>query len=139
MRRTLAALAGTAALCTLAACSGARVGAPVALGRTPHEHNRLTEADLLQVSNAPSLHAAIERLRPRYLRPRATHEALGSARPSVAVYIDGHYAGDTQMLRSLMVHQVTDIRFLQPAEAYATMGPSMRGDAVLMISLRKPQ
>jgi hypothetical protein len=52
------------------------------------------------------------------------------------VFINGDFAGDQEILRTIPVRDIESIRRVQPAMAYATMGSLHMGDEVIMVRLR---
>ena len=54
------------------------------------------------------------------------------------MFIDGDFAGDEEILRSIPVRDIESIRRVQPAMAYATMGSLHLGDEVIVVRLRCP-
>jgi hypothetical protein len=81
-------------------------------------------------------YAAVEQLRPLFLSPRpGAADARGQAR-TIRVFIDGDFAGDEEVLRSIPVADIESIRRVQPTIAYATMGSLHMGDEILLVRLR---
>ncbi len=81
-------------------------------------------------------YSAVEHLRPLFLSPRpGPADARGQPR-TIRVFIDGDFAGDEDVLRSIPVRDIESIRRVQPAMAYATIGSLHMGDEVLMVRLR---
>jgi hypothetical protein len=131
----------TSACASSGAARGASGAAAAAPGATPSDRarsgaNAITAGDLARVSDAPHALAAIERLRPLFLRPRA---AMGTARgrqPVVSVFVNGSYAGGLEVLRLLLPGALASARFLQPTEAVTTLGPRYAADGVIMVQLK---
>ena len=101
----------------------------------PHSSDLLISSDL---AAEPHLNAysAVERLRPLFLR---TRPGAGDARGvpgTISVFIDGDFAGDQDVLRTIPVRDIESILRMQPAMAYATMGSLHMGDQVLLVRLR---
>ena len=81
-------------------------------------------------------YSALERVRPFFLTPRpSSADARGQPR-TIRVFIDGDFAGDEEILRSIPVRDIESIRRVQPAMAYATMGSLHMGDEVIVVRLR---
>ena len=98
--------------------------------RSASSSGALTQADLLE-SNEPYLYAAIERLRPRWLRVRG-QDALG--RTIVAqVFIDGSPRGELSILRRMEVVGVTDVRFLSAPDAATLYGTRAGIGGVILV------
>jgi hypothetical protein len=62
-------------------------------------------------------------------------DAHGQSR-TIRVFIDGDFAGDEQILRSIPVREIESIRRVQPAMAYTTTGSLHLGDEVIAVRLR---
>ena len=81
-------------------------------------------------------YSALARLRPFYLAPPpSSAEARGESR-AIRVFIDGDFAGDEEILRSLPVRDIESIRRVQPSMAYAAKGSLHMGDEVILVRLR---
>lgn len=81
-------------------------------------------------------YSALQRLRPLFLAIRPGWSIVHGEIPRIRVFIDGDYAGDVDVLRSIPVRDIESIRRLQPSMAYATMGANHGGEDVLMVRLR---
>ena len=80
-------------------------------------------------------YVAVERLRPLFLRARpGTGDARGEPR-TISVFIDGDFAGDLNVLRSIPVRDIESIRRVQPSMAYATLGSLHMADEIIMVRL----
>ena len=116
-----------------AACAtpgGRQKYAPVA-----YSNDLLTWNELVAETHQDA-YSALERLRPFFLTPRpSSADAHGQPR-AIGVFIDGDFAGDEEILRSIPVRDIESIRRVQPAIAYATMGSLHMGDEVIMVRLR---
>jgi hypothetical protein len=127
----VSAVITTAALFSVAcASSGGRQHAPA-----PYQSDLLTWNELAAETHRDA-YAAVEQLRPLFLSPRpGAADARGQPR-TIRVFIDGDFAGDQEVLRSIPAREIESIRRLQPAMAYATMGSLHMGDQILMVRLR---
>ena len=95
----------------------------------------LTWTDL--VTEAPQdAYSAVQRLRPFFLTARPSSADVHGQVPRIRVFIDGDYAGDVDVLRSIPVRDIESIRRLQPLMAYATMGSFHAGEETLLVRLR---
>ena len=76
---------------------------------------------------------AIEQLRPQFLRTRGT-TTLGNAqtKDEIWVYVDGTRMGDLQVLNSIGVHEIREIRYLNPSEATNRYGTGHVQGAILI-------
>jgi len=114
MRNILSAL-------TLCACfSGCAPLGPTHSARTS-EFGRaeISTAELQRAGSEPFLLAAIQRTRPDFLQTRIDPRG-GPA--SIAVYIDGSYAGDLSVLESLPIAAVAKVRRIRAFDAFTTTG-----------------
>ena len=110
---------------------------PVSQQYTPEQYS----SDVLtwkELSAEPlqNAYTAVERLRPLFLRARPGASDARGERQTVSVFIDGDFAGDLDVLRSIPVRDIESIRRMQPAMAYATMGSLHTGDEILLVRLR---
>jgi hypothetical protein len=85
------------------------------VGSTP---GTLTRAGLLETDEV-ILYEAIQRLRPRWLRPRGANAA---GRTLAQVFVDGAPRGDVAALRQIQVIDVIDVRFLSTIDAATQYG-----------------
>ena len=102
---------------------------------TPYSSDVLTWTELTTEAHE-NAYSAIERLRPLFLR---TRPGVGDARGepgTISVFIDGDFAGDQEVLRSIPVRDIESIGRLQPAMAYATLGSLHMADQILLVRLR---
>ena len=93
-----------------------------------------------EIRQHPTVHVgtaydAIRRLRPEYL-VTATFEAAGGNQASPTVFVDGIARGDVDMLRTIQVVLITEIRFLRPADAALRYGQDHRWGAILVTTDR---
>jgi len=123
----------TTAVLFSAACAtsgGRRPYAPVA-----YSSDLLTWNELAAETHQDA-YSALERLRPFFLAPRPSSADVHGQPRTIRVFIDGDFAGDEEILRSIPVRDIESIRRVQPAIAYATMGSLHMGDEVIMVRLR---
>ena len=101
----------------------------------PHSSEVVTWSELSGEAHQ-NAYVAIERLRPLFLQPRpGAGDARGEPR-TISVFIDGDFAGDLNVLRTIPVRDIESIRRVQPSMAYATMGSLHMADEILMVWLR---
>ena len=101
----------------------------------PHSSEVLTWRELASEAHQ-NAYVAVERLRPLFLQARpGAGDARGEPR-SISVFIDGDFAGDLNVLRSIPVRDIESIRRVQPSMAYATLGSLHMADEILMVRLR---
>ena len=127
----VSAVITTAALFS-AACAGSvgRQYSPVA-----YSTDLLTSNELAGEAHQDA-YSAVARLRPFFLSPRASSADAHGVPRTIRVFIDGDFAGDEGILRSIPVRDIESIRRVQPAMAYATMGSPHMGDEVIVVRLR---
>ncbi len=108
-------------LCT-AAWSGGCVSAPLPQGQTePTSRARLTETDLAK-ANSDNLYEAIAKLRPEWLSSRGATSVADATPTSVSVFMNGSMLGKADALKSLVVLDVTEVRYWDAAQASARFG-----------------
>ena len=131
---TMAALPAFALFATLTttACATAT---PVWYRRTPVASDVITSAEIGRVS-PQNAYAALEQLRPFFLRARPSAVDVRGERPQLNVFIDGYFAGDLDVLKTIPVSDIESITRVQPAMAFALLGSERAGDGVLMVRLR---
>jgi len=101
----------------------------------PHSSEVLTWRELASEAHQ-NAYVAVERLRPLFLQARpGAGDARGEPR-TISVFIDGDFAGDLNVLRSIPVRDIESIRRVQPSMAYATLGSLHMADEILMVRLR---
>lgn len=90
---------------------------------------------LEELATRPTLTArqAIEQLRPQFLRMRGT-TTLGNAQTQdmIWVYFDGTRMGGVEMLNNIGVHEIREIRYLNPSEATNRYGTGHVQGAILV-------
>jgi hypothetical protein len=130
-----AALAGSAA-CASSGTAGqdgepqtTTVSAPVRPRRDP---NVITGEELASRSTLTA-RQAIEQLRPQFLRVRGT-TTLGNASSAdvIWVYFDGTRMGTVEVLNNIGVHEISEIRYLNPSEATNRYGTGHVQGAILV-------
>lgn len=111
----------------LAACASAGGGKEVEEGRQRADPNRISQAEL-DYDPATDMWALIQRVRPRWLRPR------GSSMAGLpAVILDGiKEPGGAMILNSIPAHQVREVRYLSAADATTRYGLDMIGGAIVI-------
>jgi hypothetical protein len=102
-----------AALLVLVAC-GPRTSGPRG------DRNFITTEEL-RASGRPDAYAAVETLRPLWLRTRGP-TSITQGQQSVQVYLDGSLMGDLDQLRRIPSHSVSSMRFLDGPEATQRWG-----------------
>ncbi len=92
----------------------------------------ITEAELASRSTLTA-RQAIEQLRPQFLRTRGT-TTLGNAQTADVswVYFDGPRMGTLDVLYTIGVHEIREIRYLNPSEATNRYGTGHVQGAILV-------
>jgi hypothetical protein len=84
----------------------------------PRKDPNVITGDELAARSTLTARQAIEQLRPQFLRTRGT-TTLGNAqtKDEIWVYVDGTKMGDLHVLNNIGVHEIREIRYLNPSEA----------------------
>ena len=100
--------------------------------RQRKDPNVITEAELASRSSLTA-RQVIEQLRPQFLRVRGT-TTLGNAQTQdvIWVYFDGTRMGDVSVLNNIGVHEIREIRYLNPSEATNRYGTGHVQGAILV-------
>ncbi len=100
--------------------------------RQRKDPNVITEAELSTRSTLTA-RQAIEQLRPQFLRVRGT-TTLGNAQTAdvIWVYFDGTRMGTVEVLNTIGVHEIREIRYLNPSEATNRYGTGHVQGAILV-------
>ena len=101
----------------------------------PYSSEVLTWSDLSSEVHQ-NAYVAVERLRPLFLQARPGAGDVRGEPRTISVFIDGDFAGDQNVLRSIPVRDIESIRRVQPTMAYATLGSLHMADEILMVRLR---
>lgn len=96
--------------------------------------NTLTNADLVESAETDS-YLAVQRLRPRWLRPRGQSSLAGGT--VVMLFVDGSPRGDVSNLRGISITDVRDITYLSASEAAFQFGTiAGTGGALVVRTMR---
>jgi len=122
---------------TLALATAGIFLVPAPLPAQSKDRNVITRAELLRsAQKTKDLFEAIRVLKPHFLSP-LTSRTQGNESPSKpVVYIDGAFAGELDVLRSILVNNVEEVRFKSPTEASVELGPNAPGGAI-MVTMHK--
>jgi hypothetical protein len=118
-------LAGLVAVTAMTGCASGGGGS----GDSGSDRDLLT-FEMLQQYDGWDLLAAIESLRPQWLRVRPTRLPSGEAQ--LQVVVDGQRRGGIDFLRNIRVAQVRQVRYLSAADATTRMGTDRAGGAILV-------
>lgn len=113
-------------LVLLAACA---TTANPSSGRTSPGNAPITEAELEQFS-ANDLYAAIQSLRPRWLRVQQI--ATNSSSNVLVIYYGQSRLGGPETLRNVPIGDVRSVTFLRPAEAQMRFGNNHASGAIVV-------
>jgi hypothetical protein len=107
------------------------VSAPLPKGQRK-DPNVITAEELASRSTLTA-RQAIEQLRPQFLRIRGT-TTLGNASSAdvIWVYFDGTRMGTLEVLNNVGVHEIREIRYLNPSEATNRYGTGHVQGAILV-------
>lgn len=113
-------------LLILCACQSA----PGAAGGNRPDPNRITEAELTDIP-ALTAYQAIQRLRPGWLRPRASSiRGAAGVRYTAQIFVDGAPRGDLDVLNGIDVRDVQEMRYLSASDATTRYGTGYPGGII---------
>jgi ferric-dicitrate binding protein FerR (iron transport regulator) len=152
-------LAGSVVLCALAigCASGGgtpATGASAAAKPASRSQNVITREELASQAAGLNAYDAIQRLRPRMLRPE-TRSTMSGTSPGSTVAGNAMGAGPTLLtpevymnerpysteigaLRDLLVSNISEIRFLTPSEAQMRWGSGHLGGVIQIVTADRP-
>ncbi|MCC6316432.1 MAG: hypothetical protein IT361_01985 [Gemmatimonadaceae bacterium] len=91
--------------------------------------------EIQRFPDASSLFDVLQRTRPAMVRARLGSHVLRGIQPEIDVFINGQYAGATDVLRTLQPRYVSSVRMVQRVQAYTEYGAWLRGEHVLFVTL----
>lgn len=100
----------------------------------PRPQTNVLTRDEIAAAPVSTAYEALNRLRPRFLRPHAT-----GGRPQTAfavVYIDGVRRGALDVLHSVAANAIMEIRYITAADATTRYGLDLEG-GVIDVTLRR--
>jgi hypothetical protein len=99
----------------------------------PRKDPNVINAEELASRSTLTARQAIEQLRPQFLRTRGT-TTLGNAQTGdvIWVYFDGTRMGTVEVLNNISVHEIREIRYLNPSEATNRYGTGHVQGAILV-------
>ncbi|HEU4630474.1 MAG TPA: hypothetical protein VFS08_12060 [Gemmatimonadaceae bacterium] len=127
-----AALAACATTSAVPDAAPARFETP-----TPRSTYQITTGELQMARSAISTLSALERLRPGFRTTLGGRATLLERLPAPVVFINGAYAGPLEVLQTLPVDVVNDIRLLRPMDAVQRYGTHLGGGGVVLVTLRR--
>lgn len=125
-------------LLATAVVSGTMVGCvrPGAVPPTTGGHDLITQQELERVG-ALTLHEAVSKLRPHFLRSRAqTAHGKAPTRP-IMLYVDGDKMDSVDDLRRLSVAEVKEVRFYEPQLANTYFARYNNAGGAIAVTLKK--
>ncbi|HET6681660.1 MAG TPA: hypothetical protein VFG84_10705 [Gemmatimonadaceae bacterium] len=126
-RNALATIAGVV-LCW--GCSSARMH-----GSTSSA-NVIVRDELASLGSMGTLEA-LQRLRPRFLQPRAASGAMSRSAEYPRVYLDNVRLESVNDLRTVPVSEVFEIRYLDSSDATTRYGTGHTAGAILVTTIRR--
>jgi hypothetical protein len=113
MSRRIPASLLIVAFITVAGCASSGTG-------NVRRDSRLLTPEEIATVPVTNLYEAVERLRPRWLEMRDVR-SLGTGIGQIVVFLNNSYVGGPETLRQFQGHQVIRIRYLDAAQASATL------------------
>lgn len=133
--KTKAACA-TAAILVCVGCAGANGPSPELGPQPPLPAAKMRQtgaarSDLLTATELRELHPlttfdGVRRLRPEFIRPSVAVVGNEATRVTPSVFLNGIYAGGLDVLETIPLDAVEEIRYLRPSRAYDLWGLSCR-------------
>ncbi len=114
-------------------CTAGRAPASGTDNEPRSSSTRLINADLIN-SGERTLFDAIDRLRPRWLRVRSTTSIQGPA--PILVYRDNVRAGGIEVLQSILLEAVQEVRFVNATDATTRWGMGVSSGVIEIVSRR---
>lgn len=105
-------------------------------GSSSFPHDRITLAEMEELADISALNArqTIQRLRPRWLRPRSSSLR---ARYLPVVFQDGVKMGDLGNLERVQAWQLQEIQHLSAGDATSRYGTGYPGGIILLVTKRE--
>jgi len=115
---------GVALAATLSVTAGCASSGGGADGSSGSSGSLLT-GETIRETLEPDLLMAIQRLRPRWVRPRAVSATAGSSGDQVMLFVDGVPRGTVSDLRTISMEVVVEVEYFSPSQAgfkFGTLG-----------------
>jgi hypothetical protein len=93
----------------------------------------LTRAEIDETGAETALDA-VRQLRPQYLRGRAVVSVEYPSASVPVVYMNGLFRGDLTSLRSILVHDIEEIQYINPSDATTRWGTGHAGGVIHVIA-----
>ena len=112
-----------------AACASGGGGS--SSGEPRQDRNRLTAQELEPLSQF-SAWDAVQRLRPMWTRPGGIRNSANPAGHYPHVFMDGSPYGDLEILRTIRVENVAEMRYVGATDATIRYGGQFQGGVILV-------
>ena len=112
---------------------GLLAGCATTGGPRPADSDVLTRAEIDE-SGAETALDAVRRLRPRYLRGRTLVSVTYPQASLPIVYVNGLFRGGLSSLGSILVHDIEEIRYVNPSDATTRWGTGHPGGVIHVIA-----
>ncbi|MBV6520165.1 MAG: hypothetical protein MNPFHGCM_00270 [Gemmatimonadaceae bacterium] len=129
-----ALLATLIAMSTAACASGGNASATGAL--TSRQSDIITRSEIAETQGLLTAWDAVQRLRPRFLRNAGRTSVRGSGDNRAIVRVDDNVAGLPEVLRSIDISEVMEIRYYSAVDATARFG-GMYGRGIIHVITRQ--
>lgn len=116
-----------AALATLAA-----LGCATRSGTRPSVDRDVLASEEIERTAAVTAYDAVRQLRPEWLRRRGRSSIQNATAEVLVVYLDGARLGNVQILNSITVGSILEIRHLDGRDATTRFGTGHAGGALLI-------
>jgi hypothetical protein len=122
----------TAVLLLLGAAACAGGGGGTGAGAPAPAQRDVLMSEEIQRTSAVTAYDAVRQLRPQWLRRRGRSSIQNATAEVLVVYLDGARFGGPDMLRSIAVGSVLEIRHLAASDATTRFGTGHAGGALLV-------
>ena len=114
----------------LALASCAKTGAP----GPPRTSSLVLTREEIGSTPVATAYDAVSRFRPRFLQPHATGT---SHQATPVVFVDGVRRGDIEVLRTIPVASLVEVRYLAPGDATTRFGLNIEGGVLDVTTVRR--
>jgi len=101
--------------------------------RSRSSRDPITIEEIRSVQSLINAYEVVQRLRPRWLRPRGPASFSGTA--PVIVFVDNVRAGGVDFLYGIPVERITEIRGFDASDATNRWGTGLAGGAIEVITM----
>jgi len=126
---------GILVLCVLMASACASSGS--SSGKTRRDNNRVL-AEELEPLLQYNVWDAVRQLRPMWMRPGGIRNSANPGGHSPHVFLDGSPYGEMEILRTLRVQNIGEMRFIDATDATTRYGGQFQGGVILLTTRRTP-